>query len=192
MCYCSHLEYPDLLYRREIPHRDYIMCRVGLILILLLTALESNKKTHSIIESKRFRKIFTTLSSFEVVFTIILPWLIILEGILNQHEKQKNGHLLAAHLFVFQTQIGLECIIQLAGERRKWIMFPLTVFANLYRGVTIATWILMRVVAEEEVLEPRDIVLPLIALCLWLYSSFIFIPHEWYPLLKDEGSSMMK
>jgi len=181
--------YPDLLYRREIPHRDYIMCRVGLILILLLTAHESNKRTQSII-SKRFRKIFTTLSSCEVVFTIILPWLIILEGILNQRVNQKNGHLLAAHLFVFQTQIGLECIIQLAGERRKWIMFPFTVFANLYRGVTIATWI-MRVVAEE-VLEPRDIVLPVTAICLWLYSTLIFIPYEWYPLLKEEESSMMK
>jgi len=109
-----------------------------------------------------------------------------MEGILNQLENSKNGHLLAAHLFVFQTQIGIECIIQLAGERRKWIMFPFTVFANLYRGVTIATWI-MRVVVEE-VLEPRDVVLPIIALCLWLYSSFIFIPHEWYPLLKEEGA----
>ena len=165
------------------------MCRVGIALILFLTSFESNKRTQSI-ESKRFRKIFTTLSSFEVVFTIILPWLIILEGILNQHED-KNGHLLAAHLFIFQTQVGLECIIQLAGERRKWIMFPFTVFANLYRGVTIATWI-MRVMAEEEVLEPRDIVLPIVALCLWLYSTLIFIPHEWYPLLKDEGSSMVK
>ena len=158
------------------------------MLILFLTSFESSKRTQSI-ESKRFRKIFTTLSSFEVVFTIILPWLIIMEGILNQHENSKNGHLLAAHLFIFQTQIGIECIIQLAGERRKWIMFPFTMLANIYRGVTIATWIL-RVMAEE-VVESRDIVLPIIALCLWLYSSFIFIPYEWYPLLKDEGSSMM-
>ena len=181
--------YSDLLFRKEIPNRDYVMCRVGLVLILFLTSFESNKRTRSI-ESKRFRKIFTTLSSFEVVFTIILPWLIILEGILNQRVNLKNGHLLAAHLFVFQTQISLECIIQLAGERRKWIMFPFTVLANIYRGVTIVTWI-MRVVAEEEALEHRDVVLPIIALCLWLYSTFIFIPYEWYPLLKDEGSSVM-
>lgn len=158
------------------------MSRAGLILILLLTSFES-EGTPSLKSNKRFRKIFATLSSFEVLFTIILPWLIILEGILNKESTMKNGHLLAAHLFIFQTQIGLECIIQMAGEHRHWLMFPFTCIANLYRGVTLGTW-LMRVL-DEAVLEPRDIFLPVIATCLWIYSSFIFIPRVWYPLLKE-------
>lgn len=177
----------DLLFRGEIPHRDYLMCRIGLVLLILLTSFESTSSLGRI-SSTRFRKIFTTLSSFEVIFTILLPWMIILEGILNKDDTKRNGHLLAAHLFIFQAQIAGECIISMAGDRRKWLMFPFTCVANSYRGVTIGTWI-MRVVEEKEEgneLGPRDVVLPAIAAGLWIYSSFVFIPREWYPQLKKK------
>ena len=120
----------------------------------------------------------------EVVFTILVPWMIILEGILNKYETKRNGHLLAAHLFIFQSQIAGECIIALAGERRRWLMFPFTCVVNSYRGVTIGTWI-MRVMDEDSLeREPRDIILPVIAMALWIYSSFVFIPRECYLPLK--------
>lgn len=170
-----------LLFREEIPHRDYMMCRVGLILIIFFTTFESESPKSSI-TLKRFRNIFNTLSTLEVVFVIFIPWMIILEGILNTNTTKRNGHLLAAHLFVFQAQIAGECLIALTGERRRWLIFPTTIVANAYRGITLATWV--KRVVEEDVVEFRDIILPAIATCLWIYSSFIFIPNEWYPLLK--------
>jgi hypothetical protein len=172
-----------LLFRGEIPHRDYFFCRLSLVTILFLSLFEMDKRPTKRPDTKRFRSLFATLSTMEVLFTILIPWLIILEGILSFSKVQtaKNGHLLASHLFIFQTQIAGECIIEMAGEHRKWMIFPFTCIANLYRGVSIATWI-SRVMNEAEI-ESRDIILPTIAACLWLYSSFVFIPREWLPLL---------
>ena len=170
-----------LLFRGEIPHRDYLVCRIGIILVILLTAFESEGKAERP-KTKRFRDAFAALSAMEIFFTILVPWMIILEGISNRPQTKKNGHLLASHLFIFQTQIAGECIIALAGDHRKWLMFPFTCVANAYRAVTIGTWI-MRVMDEDQ-LESRDIILPIITTALWVYSSFFFIPREWYPLLK--------
>lgn len=131
----------DLLFREEIPHRDYVFCRVGLALLILFTTFETSSSPNRL-TSKRFRNIFKTLSTFEVVFTILIPWMIIFEGIFNKSETAKNGHLLAAHLFIFQAQIAGEAIIMLAGTHRKWLIFPYTCIVNLYRGTTLCTWMM--------------------------------------------------
>lgn len=165
----------------EVPHRDYVACRVGLVMILVLTMFES-KESRPKLNSERFRNAFKALSTAEVIFTILIPWLIILEGILNRSQSNKNGHLLASHLFIFQAQIAGECIITLAGTRRRWLMFPFTCLANAYRGITIGSWILR--VMEQNTIEIRDVIIPMIAGALWLYSTFVFIPREWYPLIK--------
>ena len=175
-----------ILFGGEIPHRDYVMCRAGLILIMLLSLFESEESpAKRNVRTQRFRKIFNTLSMFEVMFTIFMPWLAIIEGILNRDETRRNGHLLASHLFIFQAQIAGECMIMMFGERRKWMLFPFTCIANAYRGVTLGTWILR--VMNEDVLVPRDAILPLIATALWVYSSFVFIPREWFPLVHRKG-----
>ena len=144
-------------------------------------ALFESEEARPRIVSTRFRSILTALYTMEIMFTVILPWLIILEGIFNRRLTTKNGHLLASHLFIFQAQIACECIIELAGDKRRWLVFPFTCLANLYRGVTIATWISR--VLEQPIIEGRDVIVPLLASALWIYSSFIFIPREWYPVL---------
>jgi hypothetical protein len=164
-----------------VPHRDYIACRIGLISILILTMFES-KESMPKLDSKRFRSIFKALSTMEVIFTILIPWLIILEGIFNRSQTHKNGHLLASHLFIFQAQIAGECLIEMTGDRRRWLVFPFTCLANAYRGITIGLWIAR--VMEENAIESRDLIIPAIAGALWIYSSFIFIPREWWPLIK--------
>jgi hypothetical protein len=166
-------------FRQAIPRRDFAACRVGLFLVLFLTAFESDEP-YKRPQSKRFRTIFTSLSTLEVLFTILVPWLSILEHLI--HRTNVHGNLLASHLLIFQTQIALECIIILAGDKRKWIIFPFTILANLYRFVSILTWI-TRAWSETN-LEFREVVLPAITLFLWIYSSFVFIPYEWYPLIK--------
>jgi hypothetical protein len=168
-----------------VPHRDYVACKIGLGSILVLTLFES-KEARKRLDTKRFRSIFSTLSAMEVLFTILIPWLIILEGIFIRTLSSKNGHLLAAHLFIFQAQIAGECVIELAGDQRTWLVFPFTCVANLYRGVTIATWI--QRVLEQPAIEGRDVIMPLIAAALWIYSTFIFIPQVWYPLIKNSSN----
>jgi hypothetical protein len=172
-----------ILFRGEIPHRDYVIGCLAPILIMLLASFESRELPMNV-RTKRFRNIFNTLSALEVVFTILIPWLVILEGLLNKNETMRNGHLLAPHLFIFQTQIAGECMIMLYGERRKWLLFPFTCIANVYRGVTIGTWVLR--VLNEDAIGSREIILPMITTGLWIYSSFVFIPKEWYPLAKRD------
>ncbi len=154
---------------------------VAPILIMLFASFESRELPKNV-RTESFRDIFNALSALEVVSTILIPWLVILEGLLNKNETMKNGHLLAPHLFIFQTQIAGECMIMLYGERRKWLLFPFTCIANAYRGVTLGTWLLR--VLNEDVLGSREIILPMIATGLWIYSSFVFIPKKWYPLAK--------
>lgn len=168
-----------MCFRQGIPRRDFAACRVGLLIVLSLSMFESNDP-YNRPKSKRFRIIFTTLSSLEVLFTVLVPWLSILEHLI--HMTAMHGQLLASHLLIFQTQIALECIIIMAGEHRKWILFPFTLLANCYRFFSILTWV-MRTLNETN-LEKRDVLLPAIAFGLWVYSTFVFIPREWYPLIK--------
>lgn len=167
-----------LFFRGGIPRRDFAATRFGLLLVLYLSMFESEPYNRP--KSQRFRMIFTTLSALEVLFTVLVPWLSILERLI--HRTPIHGHLLASHLFIFQTQISLECIIVMAGEQRKWLLFPFTVLANCYRLLSILTWI-MRTLNETNI-EFRDVVLPAIAFGLWIYSTFVFLPREWYPLIK--------
>ncbi len=159
------------------------MSFVGLLFLMLLASFESRERPKSV-RTERFRNIFNMLSALEVVSTILIPWLAILEGLLNKNETRRNAHLLAPHLFIFQAQIAGECMIMLYGERRKWLIFPFTCVANAYRGVVIGTWVFR--LLNEQVLGSRDIVLPMIATGLWIYSSFVFIPKVWYPLVKHD------
>ena len=176
-----------LCFRQGIPRRDFAACRVGLLIVLSMSMFESND-TYNRPKSKRFRLIFTTLSTMEVLFTVLVPWLSILEHLIQR--TVVHGHLLASHLLIFQTQIALECIIIMAGERRKWILFPFTVLANCYRFLSILTWIVRTL--HETNLESRDVFLPAIAFSLWVYSTFIFLPREWYPLIKTTYSKHHK
>ena len=52
--------FSDLLFRRDIPHRDYAMCRAGLVLLILFTTIESSNERPQL-TSKRFRRIFGAL-----------------------------------------------------------------------------------------------------------------------------------
>ena len=44
-------------------------------------------------------------------------------------------------------------------------------------------------VMNEDVIEPRDFILCWIATCLWIYSSFVFIPKVWYPVIAKQKSN---
>jgi hypothetical protein len=174
-----------LCFRQGIPRRDFAACRVGLLFVLSLSMFESNYNAPN---SKRFRVIFTTLSALEILFTVVVPWLSILEHLI--HRTAMHGHLLASHLLIFQTQIALECIIIMAGENRKWIIFPFTLLANCYRLISILTWIARTM--NETNLESRDVFLPAMAFSLWIYSTFVFLPREWYPLIKMNYGKLSK
>jgi hypothetical protein len=169
------------LHRNAVPKRDIFMCALGLVGLLIATRFKHERVVLD--RTKRYRILFTVLSSLEVIFTILLPWWLIYRDFLN-------GYLMAPHLFVFQAQIALESIIFMAGYNPHQLMFGYTVIANIYRALALTTWV-SRTLADDmyNVRDHRLLItlLPGIAVCLWIFSN-LFIWFEWYPLLRSEGT----
>mmetsp|Transcript_19397 Transcript_19397/g.21823 ORF Transcript_19397/g.21823 Transcript_19397/m.21823 type:complete len:242 (-) Transcript_19397:301-1026(-) len=184
-------------YRHVIPQRDILACGFGMVGIFTVFAL--NHKGADIRPTERFHKTFNMLAFSEIFGTIILPWVLLCMETLDMydvflpasHKDGGMGYLLVPHLFYFQMQIVLECVIYVVDQ--KWLVLPFTCVANSYRIIPLMTWISRSVELLNESPEtPQAIImvlLPLIALTLWVYSTFVFIPLEWYPLLKSPPSS---
>ena len=166
----------------------------------------NDRNSSSTKDQKRFQFAFNVLSSAEVICTIVLPWLVILKyAIINDsachdatpedsaYAANKYSHthnsppyyLLASHLFVFQAQIVLECILieLIECDYKTQSLFIFTCLANLYRIMPLGTWIELVMSTKHTSLRSIGLMhmLPVFAILLWLYSSFIFIPFEWYP-----------
>lgn len=179
-----------------VPRRDIFAWALGFLLILGAMIIFPRDRAS---RKSDFRRTFQKLSILEVVFTILIPWCVILvENWTTPTEKantSKLGFMLASHLFTFQAQISLEAIISFGGERRGWLMFPYTCVANAYRVISIATWWIR---ARDSDLERNAIELgfkyslPLIATALWIYSSFVFIPFYWYPAISGKKQVIHK
>ena len=178
------------LAREEIPHRDMVTFQMGLLLVVVVILLWGRHRHAPILvthESQLMRTAFTRISTLEVVFTIILPWVLLL--IAGENNRQLLG---IPHLFVFQAQIILEVMFTLAD--RGDFNFPFTIVANLYRSKSIIAWChqtyFRTTTATSIPFQMASLALSTIAALLWLYGSLIFIPTIWFPCL--EFSSKMK
>jgi hypothetical protein len=122
----------------------------------------------------------------EVVLTIILPWILILEKEMQRNgatvnDRELIGYQLAPHLFVFQSQIALESIIEVMVPEREQprFIFWYTCIFNAYRLFAIDAWI-TRLRDEQPMILT---ILPVLTAFLWITSNF-FIEFVWYPCLK--------
>ena len=187
-----------LYHRKELPTRDIAAVKVASLILLILPFLIASIPTtwHTQVlvvqveKTPRFRAIFSRLSLAEIFFTVIIPWIQILL-------VAGNASMALPHLFVFQAQIALESLILAEGNNCKFALFPFTAVANIYRFVPIASWLMnsQHICSNNEsttgVLKfCRELILPSIALLLWSYSTLIFIPLEWYPLLTCENCNV--
>jgi hypothetical protein len=184
-----------------VPKRDLL---ASFISLAVLMEVFSWKRGHSIIApsgtsnpdlKRRLDKMFHTLSAIELLTTIILPWAMILHqqffGRENSlHAKEDSAiYILASHLFVFETQIALESLIVVAGLQHHWMLFPFTIVANTYRLVPLLTWLSRSGYNFGQQASTNNNwqhhPLPLIGIALWIFSSFYFIPFEWWPVLQN-------
>lgn len=167
------------LYADQVPKRDKLASIVGFLVVLIAALTNSDQFT--LVRSKQFEKLFQLLSKFEVLFTLVLPWVFLI----NEQLKggSDTGYLLAPHLFVIQAQIAIEGIIMMFGES-KGLMFQYTCLANAFRALSIATGLSRS--REEQVsagFMPTTI-LPFMTLFLWFCSNS-FISFVWYPCLRQ-------
>ena len=159
----------------SIPPRDIVTVIVGFFLVIFYlypTSSSSTEKsnTKQLHATKRFHTLFLTLSSAEVILTIVSPWLLILydRNYAMMHETEsvemadspssgtsgcfgRSHQLLVPHLFFFQAQICFEFLImgrnKRNGDRGKRNrdgseqMFWYTCFVNSYRILPISTGI---------------------------------------------------
>jgi hypothetical protein len=154
-----------VIQRYETRSQDLHLLKHGLWLVLLMALLPTPKAFKiGQTTSHRFQRQFAILSFCEVVFTIVLPWLLLL-----RHGGQATS--MVPHLLIFQGQILAELVLFLVGHK-EWL-FAFTCVANTCRFRSI----LAGVQGSDESLNKA---LSIIALLLWLYSSFVFIPFVWY------------
>ena len=174
-----------------IPDRDFIACELCSVYLLSILKNKQPQKYANINYPKDFSFHAAVLSLAEVIFTIILPWLMIIK----EHKPQginEAGYLLGSHLFIFQAQIIFELFILMSGKQNRWIVFPYTCAANAYRLIPIITSTVhgMGMLQDGPPLELTEwidiFLLPCFTVTLWLYSSFHFIPKVWYPLIHPQ------
>lgn len=123
-----------------------------------------------------FNRAFRLLSLCEVIFTLVLPWILLLRRkSFHQHED-----ILVPHMLIFQGQIFSELVLFLT-RRRQWL-FLFTCGANICRLGSILFWI-------QQATQPVDQILSLVAILLWLYGSLVFIPFVWFPCLSRKKLS---
>ena len=193
----------------DIPDRDLYASLVGLVGVAaaILMAKSLSFPRHNFQRTPRFVKSFRMLTLAEVVFTLVVPWAVLSRNwqrpttllqfpLLMRPEIDVDTptveHLLVPHLFIFQVQILLEAIISLSSESS--LLFPYTCVANAYRAVPLAVWVLQTkalVVSQSEELGTLEsifaILLPAVTVLLWTFSSFMFLPSDWRPLLTADN-----
>jgi hypothetical protein len=201
-------------HRNEIPRRDvyssfFLLAGsvVASAISMLLKRMRKdtkkklqNKTPAEAVEASKRRAEFTRLSSqlmkYEVLFALLLPWIALRASksiqIYCQVPMGLVEHVLVPHLYFFQAQIAAEAI--LLATHHDELLFPYTWLANALRALPLATGILRSIVAIQTmfyVYNPFHWVLvvglPAAATALWLYSSLIFLPLHWYPVLLQQG-----
>jgi hypothetical protein len=159
----------------DVPKEDVGAYLLGFTILLFLPP--SYRNGPKLVATKRFHQIFTVLSSFEILVTLIIPWLLIWNSTNN---TEMARYVLAPHLFVFQAQIALETLVTTNAA----LMFWYTVIANSYRATALVTWIQrsLDVDGQDAGKSIPTRILPTLALLLWFCSNY-FIAFVWHPLL---------
>lgn len=160
------------------------------------------KQSHSSPQFASFQSHSNKLMQLEVIWTLLIPWVLLFVNKMYEFHYQKGGsngdeahddlnvaYLVSPHLFFFQVQIILEIVLMVS--HCDSIIFPYTAAANAYRALPLYTWIMrsLLTVPDMPLFSAAHwftvVLLPCIATCLWLYSSFIFLPLEWYPVVAN-------
>jgi hypothetical protein len=183
-----------------VPERDLLASFIGLAVLTEVLRWESMIAPSGAPNpdmKRRLDKVFHTLSAIELLTTIIIPWAMILHQQLFGRESSLQAkedsaiYILASHLFIFQTQIAVESLIAVAGSQHRWMLFPFTIVANTYRLIPLLTWLsrsgynVGQQPSTNSNWQQHQHFLPWIGIALWIFSSFYFIPFEWWPVLQN-------
>jgi hypothetical protein len=178
------------LFPSAVPRRDLFLDAAGVVVLFILSYQRNkNTKQQDVVvlhKTTSFQRLFVILSLCEVLSTLLLPWFLIWrsDGTQQLHQQQQRrrvlGYILSPHLFVFQTQIGLESIILWRGNNDPKLLFDYTVVCNLYRSIAILQWISRS--SSSSYTAISAVYLAYIAAILWVCSN-AFIVFIWRPCL---------
>lgn len=186
----------------SIPSRDRKAFSIAgwmvMALICLIRTINGEKpKTN---HTSSFTKAFLGLSILETLFTLVIPHALLCWDA-NGWQVDPGAHgklysvqdLLVPHLFVLQAQILLEMIICLT-DTHQHLLFPYTAMANAYRLIPVIVWLQESArLIQSKALQVTQLgviditvlyVLPIMAMFLWVSSSFVFLPFIWYPRIE--------
>ena len=179
------------LFSDAIPRRDIVAGVVGFVGVLLAPRCIHDER--DITRTKAFTRSFLILSTFEVLVTLLAPWLLILRSLRSRETALINttGYLLAPHLFVFQTQIVLETFLYHSPILAFWY----TCVANAFRVLALYTWVIRALETWDDITtgiaNHLIHVLPGFACLLWICSCY-FITFIWYPQISTSSGATKK
>jgi len=180
----------------RIPKRD-VVASVGCLVLSLALSTLTPEKSFELGHTKRFLQTYQMVMTMEIVFSILAPWLVLIFILAVEKEESKWPDRIAPHLFFFQSQIIGELLLLV--QNKQWYVFEYTVAATACCLLPVLTCLCRSLPEDFQNREftwhylPSNIALddlynlslPLTAALLWAYSTFWFLPIEWYPLVKE-------
>jgi len=177
------------IFPKAIHRHDIALSLIGSVFVFAIVAyklkrLRQQQDVH-LNRSEKFLKLSQMFEFSLVIATLVLPWWAIIRESLLGERGNVVYYMLSPHLFLFQAQIALECIILMLPEGvRDGLLFRYTVAANCYRGIAIYRWTAKRfwLFLDEADADILLTILPCLAVGLWVCSN-LFSALIWYPLL---------
>ena len=170
---------------KAVPTRDITASFIAFLLVLATVRTRIHRQI-TLEKNASFKRYFPMLSLSELVMFLIIPWALVLS------KRSTNvPWLVSSHLFVVQSQVGIESI--LTAHKRHGALFCFIVVSNIYRAVALATGIVRYINLRGELLPlaaatryhlvPFLDVYTVLAIIVYMTSNLI-IAFIWYPLLK--------
>ena len=177
------------LHKDDVPSRDLIVWAGALVVTYFLVNRAWKGAPVLSVSMDEFHRKGRPLEII-VAGLIVVPWI----QIVAAADHSNAISLLAPHLFVLQSHVVGEGIIETGGESKVWLMFIFTCLASAYRLIPLTIWLggtIQQIrFGDDSVTRPLSLgggvsmLLPAFALLVWLYWSLYYIPNVWYPLLE--------
>ena len=180
---------------RAIPSHVVISSIIALILCILVATFRHDVYPQSTLEkSVSFKKYVPILLLSECSIFLVIPW-VLLVTFRGTPAWRVLVPVLSSHLYIIQTQIGLESIFM--SRKRHGALFLFIVISNFYRGVAVVNWITNFIDMRKGLLSDTSsshlvtfMAVYTIAATLVYISAIIITAFVWYPCLKLRDDSM--
>ena len=176
------------LYLLTLPvHAIPIQHVIASIVAFVLVVITANSRIHrqvTLEKSKSFKKYFPIFTLSELITFLVIPWVSILLAFHGKDNWEEVSCIFSPHLYIIQTQIGLESI--LISDKRHGALFRFILISNVYRGFGIASSVIEYITCKDIFSPSQTPFLNMYmasSILVYILSNLVIV-KLWYPLLR--------